>query len=200
MFRLSRCWNTTNRAHIKYHDEEWGVPLHDDQKLFEFLVLGGFQAGLTWWLILQRRDFFREAFDDFNIEKVARYDSGRIEKLMSTPQIIHNRAKIRAAVNNATKVTEIQHEFGSFDGFIWGFVGGKPVQNSYSKLEDLPAKTQLSETMSKELKKREFKFVGPTICYAFMQAVGMINDHITPCFRYQQIVVLASHKRDSLSV
>lgn len=163
MATAKRCWNTENPLHIKYHDEEWGIPLHDDQKLFEFLALGGFQAGLTWWLILQRRDIFRDAFDGFNIQKVAHYNAKRIEKLMITPQIIHNRAKIRAAVNNASKVIEIQKEFGSFAAFIWGFVGGKPVQNSYSKLEDLPAETELSKAMSKELKKRGFQFVGPTI-------------------------------------
>jgi DNA-3-methyladenine glycosylase I len=184
---LQRCWNTDNPVHVRYHDEEWGVPLHDDQRLFEFLVLGGFQAGLTWWLILQRRDIFREAFDNFNIEKVAHYDSGRIETLMSLPQIIHNRAKIRAAVNNALKVVKVQREFGSFDVFIWGFVGGKPVQNSFSKLKDLPTETQQSRAMSKELKSRGFQFVGPTICYAFMQATGMVNDHIAACFRHNQL-------------
>ena len=184
---MQRCWNTDNPIHVRYHDEEWGVPLHDDQRLFEFLVLGGFQAGLTWWLILQRREFFRQAFGNFEIEKVAHYDSGRIEKLMSTPQIIHNRAKIRAAVNNASKVIEIQQEFGSFDAFIWGFVGGKPVQNSYSKLEDLPTETEQSRDMSKALKSRDFQFVGPTICYAFMQATGMVNDHLTACFRHNQL-------------
>lgn len=184
---MQRCWNTDNPVHVRYHDEEWGVPLHDDQRLFEFLVLGGFQAGLTWWLILQRRDIFREAFDNFNIEKVAHYDSGRIETLMSLPQIIHNRAKIRAAVNNALKVVEVQREFGSFDAFIWGFVGGKPVQNSFSKLKDLPTETELSKAMSKELKSRGFQFVGPTICYAFMQATGMVNDHIAACFRHNQL-------------
>jgi DNA-3-methyladenine glycosylase I len=188
---LERCWNTDNPLHVRYHDQEWGVPLHDDQRLFEFLVLGGFQAGLTWWLILQRREYFRQAFDNFQIKKVAQYDSRRIEKLMSTPQIIHNRAKILAAINNASKVLEVQKEFGSFDRFIWGFVGGKPFQNSFGKLEELPAETDQSRAMSKKLKSRGFQFVGPTICYAFMQATGMVNDHITPCFRHQEVKALA---------
>jgi len=188
-----RCWKTDNPIHIRYHDEEWGVLLHDNQKLFEFLALGGFQAGLTWWLILQRRDIFRKAFDNFNIDKVANYGSERIERLMVTPQIIHNRAKIVAAITNASKVLKVQKEFGSFDSFIWTFVGRKTTQNFFSALKDLPAETEQSSEMSKELKKRGFQFVGPTICYAFMQATGMVNDHITPCFRHQEIRALTDY-------
>jgi DNA-3-methyladenine glycosylase I len=181
---LKRCWNTDNPIHIEYHDLEWGVPLHDDQKLFEFLVLGGFQAGLTWWLILQRRAAFRQAFDNFDPEKVARYNSADLERLMKTPKIIHNKVKIAAAINNAKRFLEVQKEFGSFDNFVWTFVQGRVLNNSFSELSDLPAETKESILMSREMKKKGFQFVGPTICYAFMQATGMVNDHLIKCFRH----------------
>jgi DNA-3-methyladenine glycosylase I len=182
-----RCWNTTNPLYVKYHDEEWGVPVHDDNKLFEFLVLDSFQAGLTWLLILQRRDYFREAFDNFDPQKVADYTPAEVERLMQTPNIIHNRMKIEAAVSNAARFLSVQKEFGSFDGYIWRFVNGRTIHNSFASLEDLPAETAESTAMSQDLKRRGFKFVGPTICYAFMQAAGLVNDHLVWCFRHKQI-------------
>jgi DNA-3-methyladenine glycosylase I len=182
-----RCWNTTNPLYVKYHDEEWGVPVHDDRKLFEFLVLDSFQAGLTWLLILQRRDNFRAAFEDFNPEKIAKYTVADVERLMATPGIIRNQLKIKAAVNNADKFLRVQKEFGSFDTYIWRFVGGKTIHNAFDSLADLPAETEESRAMSQDLKKRGFKFAGPTICYAFMQAAGLVNDHLRFCFRYKQI-------------
>ncbi len=185
--QLRRCWNTTNPLYIKYHDEEWGVPVHDDNKLFEFLVLDSFQAGLTWLLILQRRDYFRRAFDDFNPQKIANYTPADVERLMQTPNIIHNRMKIEAAVNNAAKFLSVQKEFGSFDRYIWRFVNGRTIHNSFASLDDMPAETAESRAMSQDLKQRGFKFVGPTICYAFMQAAGLVNDHLTWCFRHKQI-------------
>jgi len=184
---LRRCWETDNPLHIKYHDTEWGVPLHDDQRFFEFIVLGGFQAGLTWWLILQRRSDFRKEFDNFDPEKVAKYSTDDIERLMRASNLIHNKAKITAAIINAKHFLEVQKEFGSFDVFIWHFVQGKTITNSYTRLSDLPTETIESKCMSKELKKRGFQFVGPTICYAFMQATGLVNDHLTTCFRYNEL-------------
>jgi DNA-3-methyladenine glycosylase I len=182
-----RCWNTTNPLYIKYHDEEWGVPVHDDKVLFEFLVLDGFQAGLTWLLILQRREQFRKSFDGFDPQEVAAYTDLDVERLMKTPNIIHNKLKIKATLKNARQFLVIQEEFGSFNDYIWSFVGGKPVSNTFARLEDLPADTDESKAMSKDLKIRGFQFVGPTICYAFMQAAGLVNDHLTNCFRYKQI-------------
>lgn len=184
---LNRCWETTNPLYLKYHDEEWGVPVHDDRKLFEFLVLDSFQAGLTWLLILQRRDSFRKAFDNFNPEKISKYTSRDVERLMETPNIVRNQLKIKAAINNAEKFLIVNKEFGSFNAYIWGFVNGKTIHNSFATLADLPAETQESRAMSQDLKKRGFKFVGPTICYAFMQAAGLVNDHLQFCFRYKQI-------------
>jgi DNA-3-methyladenine glycosylase I len=182
-----RCWNTTNPLCVKYHDEEWGVPVHDNNKLFEFLVLDSFQAGLTWLLILQRRDYFRKAFDTFDPPKVANYTLADVERLMQTPNIIHNRMKIEAAVNNAAKFLSVQKEFGSFNSYIWRFVNGRTIHNSFASLEDLPAETAESRAMSQDLKRRGFKFAGPTICYAFMQAAGLVNDHLVWCFRHKQI-------------
>jgi DNA-3-methyladenine glycosylase I len=173
--------------YVRYHDVEWGVPVHDDQKLFEFLVLDGFQAGLSWWLILERREAFREAFDGFDPAKVAKYTIKDIERIMRAPGVVKNRAKITSAINNAQQLLKVQKEFGSFDAFIWQFVHGKTMQNAFTKLSDLPAETDESRTMSRELKKRGFKFVGPKICYAFMQAAGLINDHLVDCFRYAQL-------------
>ncbi len=171
----------------RYHDREWGVPLHNDQKLFEFLVLEGMQAGLSWETILKKRDHFRTAFARFNPRKVAGYVARDIGRLMADHGIIRNRAKILAAIANARTVLEIQREFGSFDRYIWAFVGGRPLLTRYRILTQIPAATPASVTMSKELRRRGFRFVGPTICYAFMQAVGMVNDHTVGCFRRTQI-------------
>jgi DNA-3-methyladenine glycosylase I len=184
---LKRCWNTDNPIHIEYHDLEWGVPLHDDRKFFEFLVLGGFQAGLTWWLILHRRDKFRRSFDHFDPVKVANYSINDIERLINIEGIIKNKLKINSAINNAKQFLNVQREFGSFDVFIWQFVKGRTIQNSFSSLEELPTETEESRAMSRELKRRGFTFVGPTICYAFMQATGMVNDHINECHRHEEL-------------
>ncbi len=172
---------------IAYHDEEWGVPVHDDRLLFEFLVLEGAQAGLSWSTILKKRESYRTAFNHFDIEKVADYGEDEINELLLNPGIIRNRLKIRSAVTNARAVLAIRKEFGSFNEYIWRFVGGRTIQNGWRQLTDVPSKTPEAEAMSKDLKKRGFTFVGPTICYAFMQAVGMVNDHTTNCFRYQQL-------------
>lgn len=182
-----RCWNNDNPLHERYHDEEWGVPTHDDRKFFEFLVLGGFQAGLTWWLILQRREDFRKAFDNFVPQTVALYSLQDVERLMKAPGVIHNKMKIRAAINNACRFLEVQKEYGSFDGYIWSFVNGKTICGSFARWEDIPVETQESRCMSKALRKRGFQFVGPTICYAFMQATGLVNDHLVHCFRCEQL-------------
>jgi len=182
-----RCWNTTKPLYVKYHDEEWGVPVHDDRRHFEFLVLDGFQAGLSWWIILERREKLRRAFDGFDPEKVARYTQADLERLMKADGVIKNRAKIAAAVTNAQAFLKIQREFGSLDAFIWRFTGGKTKHNTFSKLSEMPAETDESRAMSKELKARGFKFVGPTICYAYMQAAGLVNDHLVCCFRHEQI-------------
>lgn len=185
--KLKRCWNTQNPLYIRYHDEEWGVAVHDDEKLFELLSLEGFQAGLTWELILRRRDALKKAFSGFRPKNVAHFTAANVEEILKNPNVIRNRAKIVATVNNAQRLIEIQREFGSFDKFIWQFVGGKPLDHAIKTMSEMPAETDESRAMSKELKKRGFKFVGPIICYAFMQAVGMVNDHLAFCFRYKQI-------------
>lgn len=172
---------------IKYHDTEWGVPLHDDQKLFEFFVLEGFQAGLSWQIVLNKREAFRKAFDYFDPEIVANYDEKKIEKLLADKSIIRNKLKINGCVNNARRYLEIQKEVGSFDKYIWGFVDNQPIVNAFTDLAQMPAKTSLSDTISADLKKRGFKFVGSTVIYAHMQATGMVNDHLTSCFRYSEI-------------
>jgi DNA-3-methyladenine glycosylase I len=184
---LKRCWTTEKPLYIRYHDEEWGVPLHDDKKLFEFLILDGFQAGLSWWLILERRDTLREAFDSFDPEKVAKYSSDDVMRIMNAPGVIKNKAKIASAINNARQFLKIQAEFGTFDAFIWQFVKGKPINSNFASFSQVPAETEESRAMSRELKRRGFKFVGPTICYAFMQAAGLVNDHLVWCFRHEQI-------------
>lgn len=171
----------------EYHDHEWGVPLHDDRKLFEFLVLEGAQAGLSWMTILRKRENFRKAFDDFVPEKVARYDGRKIAKLLADSGIIRNRRKIEAAIANAKAFLAVQNEFGSFDSYMWSFVGGKPIRNEWRRLADIPAITSEAQRMSADLLKRGFKFVGPTICYAHMQAAGMVNDHLVDCYRYKEI-------------
>lgn len=183
-----RCfWASGEDFYIRYHDEEWGVPLHDDVKLFEFLILEGFQAGLSWFIILKKRENFRKAFDGFDPEKVARYTEKKVQALMKDAGIIRNQAKIRAAVSNAKAFLAVQEEFGSFDRYIWGFVGGKPIQNAWKTGREIPAKTELAEWISADLKKRGFKFVGPTVVYAHMQATGMVNDHLTTCFRWREV-------------
>ena len=182
-----RCWKTENPLYIRYHDEEWGVPVHDDKKLFELLVLEGFQAGLTWELILKRREAFRQAFADFNPVTITKFSTAEAENILKNPDVIRNRAKIQATINNAKRFIQIQNEFGSFDRFIWQFVNGKPKDHAFKSMSEMPPQTDESRAMSKELTKRGFKFVGPTICYAFMQAVGMVNDHLITCFRYKQI-------------
>ncbi len=183
-----RCdWGNANDLMIKYHDEEWGVPLHNDQKLFEFFVLEGFQAGLSWQIVLNKRENFRRAFDNFNLEIVARYDEKKFAELIQDKSIIRNKLKISACVNNAQRFLIIQKEFGSFDKYIWGFVDFKPIVNSFLSIEEIPAKTELSDKISKDLKKRGFKFVGSTVIYAHMQATGMVNDHLIDCFRYKEV-------------
>jgi DNA-3-methyladenine glycosylase I len=183
-----RCpWADGNELLRDYHDHEWGVPVHDDRLLFEFLILEGAQAGLSWNLILQRRSNYLEAFDDFQVDKVAAYSEDNIEELRNNEGIIRNRLKIRSTVTNALAVQEIQEEYGSFDYYIWEYVDHETIQNSWKTMNEIPASTPESEKMSKDLKKRGFKFVGPTICYGFMQAVGMVNDHLVDCFRHDEL-------------
>jgi DNA-3-methyladenine glycosylase I len=183
-----RCpWSGSDSLYIRYHDEEWGVPVHDDRKFFEMLVLEGMQAGLSWLTVLRKREDFRKAFDDFQAVKVAAYDRKKIQSLLGNPAIIRNRLKIEAAVANAAAFLEVEKEFGSFDSFLWSLVGHKPRQNYFRALNEVPPRTPESDAMSRELKKRGFRFAGSTICYAFMQAVGMVNDHLVDCFRYKEI-------------
>jgi DNA-3-methyladenine glycosylase I len=172
---------------IEYHDNEWGVPVYDDRTMFEFLVLEGFQAGLRWDLILNRRAEMKKAFDNFDLVKVSEYTEADVERLLNNPKIIRNRLKISSTINNARMVREIQKEFGSFSEFLWTFVQGKPVRNELRSFSEMPSKTEESTLMGKALKRRGFKFVGPTICYSLMQAVGMVNDHLVHCFRYNEI-------------
>ncbi len=183
-----RCeWCGSDSLYIKYHDEEWGVPVHDDQKLFEMLILEGAQAGLSWITVLKKRENYRKAFSNFDVVKISKKSEKKIEKLLENPGIIRNRLKVNSTVGNANAFLKIQKEFGSFDKYIWQFVDHKPIVNKFKSMKDLPAKTDLSDIMSKDLKKRGFKFIGSTICYAFIQAVGIVNDHTTDCFRYKKI-------------
>ncbi|MCP4656982.1 MAG: DNA-3-methyladenine glycosylase I [bacterium] len=183
-----RCaWAGDDPLYVDYHDREWGVPVHDDRLLFEFLILEGAQAGLSWITILKKRENYRRAFDDFDAERIARYREAKVRKLLADSGIVRNRLKIRSAIGNAQAFLAVREEFGSFDRFIWRFVGGRPKQNAWKSLSEIPATTAESDAMSKELKRRGFKFVGPTICYAFMQAVGMVNDHTVDCFRYREL-------------
>lgn len=185
---INKCqWALSSTAEENYHDHEWGVPVHDDRILFEFLILEGVQAGLSWSTILNKRDDYRVAFDNFDPERVAQYDANKIEQLMDNALIVRNRLKINAAVNNAKVFLDVKDKYGGFDQYIWQFVNGETIQNHWPSFEQLPAYTKESEQMSKSLKKLGFKFVGPTICYAFMQAVGMVNDHTVDCFRHSQI-------------
>ena len=184
----TRCaWSSTDPIYVEYHDTEWGVPLHDDRMLFEFLILEGAQAGLSWLTILKKRQNYRKAFQNFDAKKIARYDAQKFNRLMQDPGIIRNRLKIASTIENAKAFLKMQKEFGSFDRFIWQFTGGKTIRNSWKTLKEVPAKTKESDAMSKELKRRGFGFVGSTICYAFMQAVGMVNDHVVNCFRYKEV-------------
>ena len=190
--RQKRCaWvERGNDLYIKYHDTEWGVPVHDDRKQFEFLILEGAQAGLSWSIVLNKREAYRKAFANFYPVKVARFSEEKIEALLRNPGIIRNRLKITAAVKNARAFQAVQREFGSFDTYIWRFVGGKPIQNRWNTMADIPATSPESDALSKDLKKRGFKFVGSTIMYAHMQAVGMVNDHVVSCFRYRECAAL----------
>ena len=183
-----RCgWAGDDPLYCAYHDSEWGVPLHDDRALFEFLLLEGAQAGLSWITILRKRENYRAAFDGFDAQRIARYGANKIESLLQNPGIVRNRLKVAAAVNNAQRFLEVQAEFGSFDAFVWQFVDGQPKQNTWRSLKEVPASTPESDALSKELKRRGFKFVGSTICYAHMQATGMVNDHVTDCFRHKEL-------------
>ena len=184
---ITRCqWAGSDPLYVAYHDQEWGVPVHDDRLLFEFLVLEGAQAGLSWSTILNKRESYRAAFDNFDPQQVAAYDDARVAELLGNPGIVRNRLKVNAAVKNARAFLNVQTEFDSFAAYIWQFVGGQPKQNAWRSLSEIPAETDESRAMSKDLKRRGFTFVGPTICYAFMQAVGMVNDHTVDCFRYQE--------------
>jgi DNA-3-methyladenine glycosylase I len=185
--RVRRCTWATSELSIAYHDQEWGVPLHDDRTLFEFLILEGAQAGLSWETILRKRPRYRQVFDHFDAARVARYDEHKVAQLLADPGIVRNRLKVAAAIQNARSYLRVADEFGSFDAYIWRFVDGKPRINRPRTAADVPATSPQSDAMSKELRRREFKFVGSTICYAFMQAVGMVNDHLAGCFRYETL-------------
>ncbi len=185
----TRCqWATSDPLYVAYHDEEWGAPLHDERRLFEMLVLEGAQAGLSWITILRKREGYRAAFDNFDAATVAGYDERKVAELLANPGIVRNRQKIDAAIQNARAFLAVQEAFGSFDTYIWRFVDGSPKINAWNALAEIPAKTPESEALSKDLLKRGFRFVGPTICYAFMQATGMVNDHVTECFRYDEVM------------
>ena len=180
---MNRCGWAKNDLAIRYHDEEWGVPVHDDRRWFEFLILEGAQAGLSWDTILRKRERYREVFEGFDPDAVAQFDDSRIESLLADPGIVRNRLKVTSAIKNARSFKKVQDEFGSFDAYIWRFVEGRPIQNAWTRLNEIPARSLLSDAISKDLKKRGFKFVGTTICYAMMQATGLVNDHLIGCFR-----------------
>jgi DNA-3-methyladenine glycosylase I len=184
---MNRCGWAKNDLAISYHDTEWGVPAHDDRKLFEFLILEGAQAGLSWDTILRKRENYRAAFDNFDAEKIALYDAKKIEKLLQNEGIVRNRLKIASTIQNANGYLKILDAFGSFDSYVWSFVGGKPIKNARKSLSEIPAKTAHSDALSKDLKRRGFNFVGSTIMYAFMQACGLVNDHLVTCFRYEEV-------------
>ena len=185
----NRCtWVPTHKpGYVKYHDEEWGVPVYDDRKMFEFLVLESFQAGLSWEIVLNKRDNFRKVFADFDFEKVSKFDEDKVQSLLQDKGIIRNQLKIRATINNAQRYQEVRQEFGSFCEYFWGFSGGRPKINAFQRLQDIPASTALSDTIAKDMKQRGFKFLGTTVIYAHMQAVGMVNDHTIDCFRYSEV-------------
>lgn len=185
---MQRCAWARNELSIRYHDEEWGVPLHDDRGLFEFLVLEGAQAGLSWDTILKKREHYREVMDGFDPQKVAAYDERKVEALLADPGIVRNRLKVASAIRNARAFLDVRRELGSFDAYIWGFVGGRPLRPSRRSMSDIPTRSAESDAMSKDLARRGFNFIGTTICYAFMQATGMVNDHVSRCFRRKQIL------------
>jgi len=188
----TRCvWGESHPLYVNYHDTEWGVPVHDDRLLFEFLILEGAQAGLSWLTILKKRDSYRKAFHHFDFERIAKYTKRDIDRLLSDEGIIRNRLKIESAIKNARGTLKIREEHGSLDVFLWRYVDGRPIQNAWKSMKEVPAQTKESEAMSRDLKKLGFNFVGPTICYAFMQAIGMVNDHTTDCFRYREVQKLA---------
>jgi DNA-3-methyladenine glycosylase I len=184
---MKRCGWAKNDLAIKYHDEEWGVPLHDDQRLFEFLILESAQAGLSWDTILAKRENYRKAFDNFDAKKIAEYDDKKFDELMQNAGIIRNKLKIKSAINNANAFLKVVDEFDSFDKYIWSFVYGTPIRSKFYSIDEIPAVTEISDEMSEDLKKRDFNFIGSTICYAFMQATGMVNDHVVSCFRYNEV-------------
>ena len=191
---VKRCaWALSSQQYLEYHDKEWGVPVHADRKLFEMLILEGVQAGLSWSLILKKRDGYLQAFDGFDAHKIAHYDDRKVQELLANPEIVRNRLKIQAAIRNARAFLELQSQYGSFDAFLWRFVGGQPIQNAWQTLQEIPASTRESDAVSKELKRQGFTFVGTTICYAFMQAVGMVNDHTVECFRWQELQLPAQY-------
>ncbi len=191
---MRRCeWANRGELERSYHDKEWGVPIHDDRSLFEFLILEGAQAGLSWSTILRKREGYRKAFDNFDARKISKYSESDISRLLHDSRIIRNRLKISATITNARAFLQLQKEAGSFNNYIWQFVNGKPIRNSWKKITDIPSSTPESDAMSKDLKRRGFKFVGTTICYAFMQAVGMVNDHVVGCFRYKELKNKAGH-------
>jgi DNA-3-methyladenine glycosylase I len=191
---MKRCeWANRNEFEQSYHDNEWGVAIHDDRSLFEFLVLEGAQAGLSWSTILRKRKGYRKAFDNFDARKISQYSENDVSRLLVNSEIVRNRLKINATITNAMVLLQVQEQFGSFDHYIWRFVNGRPIQNSWEKMTDIPSSTPESEAMSKDLQKRGFKFVGTTICYAFMQAVGMVNDHVVGCFRYEELKNKGEH-------
>ena len=195
---VRRCtWCGSDPQYIAYHDEDWGVPVYDDRLLFEMLILEGAQAGLSWLTILKKRDNYRKAFHDFDADRIAHYDQQEIDRLMQDAGIVRNRLKIEAAVKNARGFLQVREEFSSFSDYLWRYVDGKQIVNEWKNLSDIPAHTKISNQLSKDLKKRGFNFIGPTICYAFMQSIGMVNDHTTDCFRYREINQLTS-KRESL--
>lgn len=195
VYLMPRCTWATSEPNLTYHDEEWGVPVHDDRKLFEFLILEGAQAGLSWTTILNKRRNYRKAFDGFRAEKIARYGARDVKRLLADFGIVRNRLKIAAAIQNAKAFLAVRKEFGSFDSYLWSFVGGKPKQNRWRRMDQVPARTSESDAMSRDLSRRGFKFVGSTICYALMQATGMVNDHLTTCPRYAALRGKAATKR-----
>ena len=192
MTRIRCSWVNDDALYLAYHDEEWGVPLRDDRRLYEMLVLEGAQAGLSWYTILKKREAYRRAFDGFDPERVARYDDRKVASLLEDPGIVRNRLKVHAAIGNARAWLDLRESGTRFSEFLWAFSGGVPVVNAWRRLEDIPVTTPVSEAMSRALKQRGFRFVGPTICYAFMQAVGMVNDHVTSCFRWKECTELAA--------
>jgi len=197
---VTRCsWPGDDPLYVRYHDEDWGVPVVDDRTLFEFLILEGAQAGLAWITILRKREGYRKAFAGFDPEKVARFDEREIETLLTNPGIVRNRLKVNAAVGNAKAFLEVQAEHGSFARYMWSFVNGRPIVNAWQTLAEIPAKTDLAETISKDLRRRGFRFVGPTIVYAHMQATGMVNDHVVECFRYREVADMAASVADELA-